>query len=110
MLNYAIQACPPPLWAGAMHTSGLFGYLIKELISDKVTMLGFDFILYLIRLLSDQASARYACRDCVTILAHDSVRCNRVHSAYASYGRTRVGPPRESLIRRPAGPILEQST
>ncbi|KAH7105640.1 ran binding protein 11 [Auriculariales sp. MPI-PUGE-AT-0066] len=38
MLNCAIQVCPPALWAGAMHESGLFGYLIKELINDKTKL------------------------------------------------------------------------
>jgi len=36
LLNMTIQECSPQIWASAMHESGLFGYLLKELIDEKV--------------------------------------------------------------------------
>ncbi|KZW04127.1 ARM repeat-containing protein [Exidia glandulosa HHB12029] len=35
MLNAAVQSAPSAVWAEAMHRSGLFAYLLQELISEK---------------------------------------------------------------------------
>ncbi|KAI0796611.1 ARM repeat-containing protein [Abortiporus biennis] len=56
-INWLIQLCPSSLWGEALHTSGLFPYIVKSLLDQKLStqiLLEFIFIMARIALVDKQ--------------------------------------------------------